>query len=89
MFLQVKNSFVLKYHNLTQLISRFACLYLKESKCSKWQESNFTNNLTLNINYIISRLLEYIDVLDVWMRLLKMYSLLASVSRLQLVTSRV
>ena len=23
------------YHNLTQLISRFACLNLRESKCSK------------------------------------------------------
>ena len=40
-------------YNLTQLISRFTCLYLKESKCSKWQDGNFTNNLTLLILFIL------------------------------------
>jgi len=40
-------------YNLTQLISRFACLYLKESKCFKWQDSNFTNNLTLLILFML------------------------------------
>ena len=34
------------HYNLTQLISRFAWLYLKESKCSKQKDGNFTNNLT-------------------------------------------
>jgi hypothetical protein len=59
-------------YNLTWLISRFACLYLKESKCSKRQDSNFTNNFdTINIIYIIALLLEYTDMLDVWMRLQK------------------
>ena len=29
------------FYNQTQIISRFACLYLKESKCSKWQDGNF------------------------------------------------
>ena len=28
-------------YNITQLISRFACLSPKESKCSKWQDGNF------------------------------------------------
>jgi hypothetical protein len=40
-------------YNPTQLISRFACLYPKESKCSKWRDSNFTNNLTLLILFIL------------------------------------
>jgi len=44
---------------------------------------------SINTIYIISRLLEFTDVLDVWMRLWKIYALLASVSRTQLVTSRV
>jgi hypothetical protein len=42
---------------------------------------------TINIIYIISRLLDFTDVLDVWMHLWKMYSIIASVSRTQLVTS--
>ena len=42
-----------KDYNLTQLISRFACLYLKESKCSMLQDGNFTNNLTLLILFIL------------------------------------
>ena len=40
-------------YNLTQLISRYACLSPKESKCSKWQDGNFTNNLTLLILFIL------------------------------------
>jgi hypothetical protein len=32
--------------NLTQLISHFACLNLRESKCSKQQDGNFINNCT-------------------------------------------
>ena len=31
-------------YNLTQLVSRYSCLSPKESKCSKWQDGNFTNN---------------------------------------------
>jgi hypothetical protein len=40
-------------YNLTQLISRFACLSPKESKYSKWQDGNFTNNLSLLILFIL------------------------------------
>ena len=68
-----------KYYNLTQLISRFGCLYLKESKCCKWQDGNFTNNLTLLILFILYHYCWNIQmcwlygcvgcmaVLDVWM----------------------
>jgi hypothetical protein len=42
-----------QHYNLTQHISPFACLYLKESKCSKWQDGNFTNNLTLLMLFIL------------------------------------
>ena len=44
---------LLDLYNLTQLISRFAYLYLKESKCSKWQDGNFTNNLTLLLLFVL------------------------------------
>ena len=40
-------------YNLTQLISRFACLSPTESKCSKCQDGNFRNNLTLLILFIL------------------------------------
>ena len=57
-------------YNLTQLVGRFACLYLKESKCSKWQGGNFTNKFdTINVIYITALLLEYTGVLEVRMRL--------------------
>ena len=51
--LSVNNELRVGIYNLTQLISRFACLYLKESKCSKWQDGNFTNNLTLLILFTL------------------------------------
>jgi hypothetical protein len=51
--------------------------------------SNFIDKWHFNIAYIIARLMEFTDVLHVWMRLLKVYSLLAWASRTQLVTSRV
>jgi hypothetical protein len=43
-FLSKQNQYC---YNLSQLISRFSCLYLKESKFSKWQDGNVTNNLTI------------------------------------------
>ena len=46
-------------------------------------------NTIVIIIYIVSQLLEFTEVLDVWMRPWKMYSLLALVSRTQLVTSKV
>jgi len=53
-FMQVSDDgFQAESHNITQLISRFACLYLKKSKCSKWQDGNFTNNSTLLILFIL------------------------------------
>ena len=35
------------------LFSRFACLPPRESKCSKWWNSNFINNWTLLILFIL------------------------------------
>ena len=37
----------------TQLFSQFACLSHRESKCSKWWNSNFINNWTLLILFIL------------------------------------
>jgi len=37
---------------LTQIISFFACLSRRISKCSKWRNSNFINNLPLFIYFI-------------------------------------
>jgi len=74
----------------TQLYGQLACFSPRESKFSKWWNSNFIINWTLLLLfYIISTLLEFTSVLDVRMLLWKINALLTSLSRTQLVTSRV
>jgi len=74
----------------TQLFSRLTCLSLRDSKCSKWWSSNFINNLSLLILFILFPGVEiYKSVWCMDAPLKTMYSLLALVSRTQLVTSRV
>jgi hypothetical protein len=56
--------------------------------CSNWQvASGDSKTLPSAFMYLISWLLEFTDVLYVWICLWKMYALLASVSRTQLITS--
>jgi len=74
----------------TQLFNRSSCLSLRDSKCSKWWNSNFINNLSLLILFILFPSVEIYRSVWCMDALLKtMYSLLALVSRTQLVTSRV
>jgi hypothetical protein len=76
-------------YNLTQLISRFACLSPKESKFSKWQDGNFTNNLTLLIFILFHDCWNAQTCCMYGCAFKTMLSLPASVSRFQLLTCRV
>ena len=73
-------------YNLTQLITRFAFLNLRESKCSKQRNTNFVNNSILYYFYYFTIIRVYI-CLVVCMRLSKVYPMVASVSRTPLISS--
>jgi len=52
-----------EHYNPPQLISCFACPNLRESKCSKWKNSNFIYNWTLKYSlYYFTILLKFTDV---------------------------
>ena len=53
----------------TQLVNRSACLSLRESKCSKWRNSDIINTCHYYYYLYYFPMLTYTDLCDVWMRL--------------------